>query len=158
MVQSWGQLIAGKAQIESTTAQVNAAEIALNGVREEARVGQRTTLDVLNAHLEPLGRRLGPDPSGSESCTVGGMIGGNSAGARSIRYGMTADHVERLRVVFAHGEAAELGREPRPATDEEPADFKGLLVRRLGTLLDWHDELIARRASRSDPMIALRID
>ena len=49
VVQSWGQLDASKAQIESTTAQVNAAEIALNGVREEARVGQRTTLDVLNA-------------------------------------------------------------------------------------------------------------
>src|SRR6202007_2464666 len=47
VVQSWGQLDAAKAQIEATTAQVNAAEIALNGVREEARVGQRTTLDVL---------------------------------------------------------------------------------------------------------------
>jgi outer membrane protein TolC len=42
VVQSWGQLDAAKAQIEATTAQVNAAEIALNGVREEARVGQRT--------------------------------------------------------------------------------------------------------------------
>jgi outer membrane protein len=48
-VQSWGQLEAAKAQNQSTQAQVNAAEIALNGVREEARVGQRTTLDVLNA-------------------------------------------------------------------------------------------------------------
>src|SRR5262249_32311414 len=33
VVQSWGQLDAAKAQIEATTAQVNAAEIALNGVR-----------------------------------------------------------------------------------------------------------------------------
>ena len=49
VVQSWGQLEAGKANIEATQAQVQAAEIALNGVREEARVGQRTTLDVLNA-------------------------------------------------------------------------------------------------------------
>jgi len=49
VVQSWGQLQAGKANIEATEAQVQAAEIALNGVREEARVGQRTTLDVLNA-------------------------------------------------------------------------------------------------------------
>jgi outer membrane protein len=49
VVQSWGQLDAGKANIEATQAQVQAAEIALNGVREEARVGQRTTLDVLNA-------------------------------------------------------------------------------------------------------------
>jgi outer membrane protein len=46
------KLDAAKAQIEATTAQVNAAGIALNGVREEARVGQRTTLDVLNAQQE----------------------------------------------------------------------------------------------------------
>ena len=49
IAQSWGQLEAAKAQIDATTAQVTSAEIALNGVREEARVGQRTTLDVLNA-------------------------------------------------------------------------------------------------------------
>jgi outer membrane protein len=47
IVQSWGQVEAAKAQILSTQQQVAAAEIALNGVREEARVGQRTTLDVL---------------------------------------------------------------------------------------------------------------
>ena len=41
-----------------TTAQVNAAEIALNGVREEARVGQRTTLDVLNAQQELVNARV----------------------------------------------------------------------------------------------------
>src|SRR5262249_46235532 len=52
VAQSWGQLQAAKAQIQATQAQVNASEIALNGVREEARVGQRTTLDVLNAQQE----------------------------------------------------------------------------------------------------------
>src|SRR5882724_4729247 len=49
VTQAWGQLEAAKAQILATQAQVTAAEVALNGVREEARVGQRTTLDVLNA-------------------------------------------------------------------------------------------------------------
>jgi outer membrane protein len=58
VVASWGQLDAAKAQIEATTAQVNAAEIALNGVREEARVGQRTTLDVLNAQQELVNARV----------------------------------------------------------------------------------------------------
>ena len=58
VVQSWGQLDAAKAQIEATTAQVNAAEIALNGVREEARVGQHTTLDVLNAQQELVNARV----------------------------------------------------------------------------------------------------
>jgi outer membrane protein len=58
VVQSWGQLQAAKAQIAATQAQVNAAEIALNGVREEARVGQRTTLDVLNAQQELVNARV----------------------------------------------------------------------------------------------------
>jgi len=58
VVQSWGQLEAAKANIEATQAQVNAAEIALNGVREEARVGQRTTLDVLNAQQELVNARV----------------------------------------------------------------------------------------------------
>lgn len=58
VVQAWGQLEAAKAQIEATQAQVSAAEIALNGVREEARVGQRTTLDVLNAQQELVNARV----------------------------------------------------------------------------------------------------
>jgi outer membrane protein len=58
VVQSWGQLDAAKAQIDATQAQVAAAEIALNGVREEARVGQRTTLDVLNAQQELVNARV----------------------------------------------------------------------------------------------------
>lgn len=57
VVQAWGQLEAAKAQIEATQAQVAAAEIALNGVSEEARVGQRTTLDVLNAQQDLVNAR-----------------------------------------------------------------------------------------------------
>jgi outer membrane protein len=54
VVQSWSQLAASKAQIIASQAQVKAAEIALAGVREEAKVGQRTTLDVLNSQQELL--------------------------------------------------------------------------------------------------------
>src|ERR1035438_6808319 len=48
-VTAWGQLEAGKATVSSAQSQVTASEIALNGVREEAKAGQRTTLDILNA-------------------------------------------------------------------------------------------------------------
>jgi outer membrane protein len=58
VTQAWGQLEAAKAQINATTAQVTAAEVALNGVREEARVGQRTTLDVLNAQQDLVNARV----------------------------------------------------------------------------------------------------
>jgi outer membrane protein len=58
VIQAWAQLEAAKSSIESTTGQVRSAESALNGVREEARLGQRTTLDVLNAQQELVNARI----------------------------------------------------------------------------------------------------
>jgi outer membrane protein len=57
-VTTWGQLVAGKAQVISAQSQVTASEIALNGVREEAKAGQRTTLDVLNAQQALVNARV----------------------------------------------------------------------------------------------------
>ncbi len=57
VISSWGQLSAARFQVQAAQAQVAAAEIALNGVREEYRVGQRTTLDVLNAQAELVSAR-----------------------------------------------------------------------------------------------------
>jgi outer membrane protein len=59
VVQYWGQLEAAKAQTQAAERQVKYAERALNGVRDEAQVGQRTTLDVLNALQTLLNARLG---------------------------------------------------------------------------------------------------
>jgi outer membrane protein len=57
-VTAWGQLVAGKAQVASAQAQVRASEIALDGVREKAKAGQRTTLDVLNAQQALVNARV----------------------------------------------------------------------------------------------------
>lgn len=54
VVSAWGVLQSTTAEIQSAEASVRANKIALAGVREEAQVGQRTTLDVLNAQLEYL--------------------------------------------------------------------------------------------------------
>ena len=58
VISSWGLLTSSKAAVMADQAQVNAAGIALNGTREEARVGQRTTLDVLNAQQTLLNARV----------------------------------------------------------------------------------------------------
>lgn len=58
VVQAWGQLEAAKAQVTAAQSQVTSSEVALNGVREEARVGQRTTLDVLNAQQALVNARV----------------------------------------------------------------------------------------------------
>ena len=57
-VTAWGQLVAGKAQVASAVSQVAASELALLGVRREASVGQRTTLDVLNAQQALVNARV----------------------------------------------------------------------------------------------------
>ncbi|MBI1869086.1 MAG: TolC family outer membrane protein [Methylocystis sp.] len=58
VVSSFAQLETAKASIVSGQAAARAAEIALQGVREEAKVGQRTTLDVLNARHALLNARV----------------------------------------------------------------------------------------------------
>ena len=58
VVQSWGQLVAAKAQVEAAIRQNDAAERALEGVRNEAQAGQRTTLDVLNAEQALVNARV----------------------------------------------------------------------------------------------------
>jgi outer membrane protein len=54
---SFAQLESAKASIVAGQVAVSAAEAALEGVREEAKVGQRTTLDVLNAEQALLNAR-----------------------------------------------------------------------------------------------------
>jgi outer membrane protein len=58
VVQAWGQLIAAKAEVEAALRQNDASERALNGVRNEAAAGQRTTLDVLNAEQALVNARV----------------------------------------------------------------------------------------------------
>jgi len=54
IIAAWGNYSAARAQIKSDQAQVEANRVALAGVREEEKVGQRTVLDVLNAEQELL--------------------------------------------------------------------------------------------------------
>ncbi|NKW71839.1 TolC family outer membrane protein [Rhodobacteraceae bacterium R_SAG10] len=51
---AWSQLVVAKAELQATEQQIRAARVAFRGVREEARLGARTTLDVLNAEQELL--------------------------------------------------------------------------------------------------------
>ena len=57
VVSAWAQRVAAEDAIVAATEGVEAAEIALSGVQEEQRVGQRTTLDVLDAQQELLDAR-----------------------------------------------------------------------------------------------------
>jgi outer membrane protein len=58
VISAWGALDAARAQIRAAEAQVQAENLVLSGVIEEQKVGQQTTLDVLNAQQELLNARL----------------------------------------------------------------------------------------------------
>ena len=90
--------------------------------RRTVRVEPGVVLDRLNAHLKPLGLMFGPDVSTSDRATLGGMIGNNSAGARSLRYGKTVDHVRAVEVVLADGSEAVFG-------PVEPDDLDAICAR-----------------------------
>ncbi len=60
--------------------------------------------DELNTYLKPYGLFFGPNTSTSNRCMIGGMVGNNSSGTTSIKYGVTRDKVIRLNVVLSNGE------------------------------------------------------
>ena len=67
--------------------------------------------DQLNAAVAPYGLCLGPDTSTGSRATIGGMVGNNSAGAHSIRYGKMVDHTLGLDLITAGGEKLSIGTE-----------------------------------------------
>src|SRR5204863_6449459 len=71
------------------------------------RVQPGVVLDQLNRAVAAEGLQFGPDVATANRANLGGMIGNNSAGARSIVYGKTIDHVRRLQVVLSDGASAE---------------------------------------------------
>ncbi|MDA7977682.1 MAG: FAD-binding protein [Pirellulales bacterium] len=83
--------------------------IELDPDQATARVQPGVVLDQLNAAAAKHGLQFGPDVATSNRANLGGMIGNNSAGSRSIVHGKTVDHVIELDVLLADGSAARLG-------------------------------------------------
>lgn len=84
-----------------------AAIMEFNATEGWVRVGPGVTLLELNAWLRERGFHFPPDPGSLEWCRIGGMIGHNASGYRSVKYGQTRDHVMRCRVVLADGVAVD---------------------------------------------------
>src|SRR3954451_7006303 len=94
-----------------------------------------------------MGLVFGPDVSTSDRATIGGMIGNNSAGARSLRYGKTVDHVRSVDVVLDDGTTATLG--PVAADDLDAVcarpDRVGEVHRAVRDVVAMHRDAIAAK-------------
>ena len=62
--------------------------------------------DSLNVFLKPFGLFFGPNTSTSNRCMIGGMVGNNSSGSTSIRYGVTRDKVLKIDAILSDGSTA----------------------------------------------------
>lgn len=61
------------------------------------RVQPGVIRDELNYFLKPFGYFFGPNTSTANRCMIGGMVGNNSSGTTSIKYGVTRDHVLEIK-------------------------------------------------------------
>lgn len=84
------------------------AILEVNADEQWVRVQPGVVLDVLNAHLQPLGWQFGPDPASSNRACMGGIVANNATGSHSILYGMTVDHLLEMNVMLNDGSAARL--------------------------------------------------
>jgi FAD/FMN-containing dehydrogenase len=87
-----------------------APAVVVSAPGRTARTAASVPLGALNAAAAPHGLRLPPDPSSGAWATVGGVIGTNAAGPRSMRYGSVRPWVLAAEVVTAEGEVVELRR------------------------------------------------
>ncbi len=112
-----------------------------------ARVQPGAVQDVLNAALTPHRFRLGPDTATSNRATLGGMIGNNSCGARSIVYGKMVDHVLGLQVQLADGTELTIGPidDVALAAKRRESSREGRLYQAVLDTVDANREEIDRR-------------
>jgi FAD/FMN-containing dehydrogenase/Fe-S oxidoreductase len=111
------------------------------------RVQPGITRDQLNAFVSTYGLIFSPDPATSSRANIGGMVGNNSSGTKSILYGKTVDHVLEMRLLLASG----LELHCRDYSQEElknecqKDDEKGRLLSSFRKIIDDNKDEIRRR-------------
>jgi FAD/FMN-containing dehydrogenase/Fe-S oxidoreductase len=137
-----GQAIGEGVQID--TSKYYSRLLEVNEAERWARVEPGIVLDELNALLAPKGMRFAPDISTASRATLGGMMANNSAGARSVLYGKTIDHVLEQTVLLADGSIVhfrDMARGDVPTGDS----LEARCYRTVLGLAETHREEIDRR-------------
>ncbi len=121
--------------------------LELDPHRAVARVQPGVTLDQINGAAKPFALQFGPDVSTSSRANLGGMLGNNSAGSRSIFQGKTVDHILEMNCQLADGSSVTFGpKTPAQvaALAAEPT-LEGAIYRQFPKILAQHkDEVLAR--------------
>ena len=118
--------------------------VSVDPAARRATVQPGVTLGALNEALRPHGLFFPVDPSTWARCTIGGMAGNNSCGAKSIRYGLMADNVAAIDALLADGTRFRFADLPDNLGAEVPGGVADL-VQRLRALGAREAEEIAAR-------------
>ena len=120
-----------------------------------------TTIDELNRHLQPTGLLFAPDPSTVRQANVGGCIGNNAAGTRSIRYGRTAENVLAVDAVLASGMRVRFergGATRDPVVRRITAEVIDVVRRHEALIRDRFPRTLRRNAGYALDMILAQLD
>lgn len=110
---------------------------------------------VMHIEAETKAREAGlffaPYTSSRDICGIGGMIGNNASGEKSVKYGPTSDNVKKLKVMLSDGEVYEFGPLTARQVEEKKhlATFEGKLYREVTKLIDDNWNLIDRNHPRT---------
>jgi FAD/FMN-containing dehydrogenase/Fe-S oxidoreductase len=77
--------------------------LAFDELKKTVTVQPGVIRDELNLFLKPFGLFFGPNTSTSNRCMIGGMVGNNSSGSTSIKYGVTRDKVLQIDGLLSDG-------------------------------------------------------
>ena len=78
----------------------------IDTTKNRVKVQPGVIRDDLNRYLKPHNLFFGPNTSTSNRCMIGGMVGNNSSGTTSIKYGVTRDKVLEMKVLLSDGSIA----------------------------------------------------
>jgi len=121
--------------------------LEVNEEEHWARVQPGIVLDNLNAYLKPYGLFFAPDVATASRANVGGMLGNNSSGVRSVKYGKTVDHVLELSVVLPSGEDLQFHNLSRSELEQKCASGgrEGSLYAAISAIVDENRDEIVKR-------------
>lgn len=83
--------------------------ISVDQINQTVTVQPGVIRDELNLFLKPYGFFFGPNTSTSNRCMIGGMVGNNSSGTTSIRYGVTRDKIVAIKTILSDGSEVTFG-------------------------------------------------
>jgi len=121
--------------------------LEVNEEERWVRVQPGVVRDVLNEHLKSYRLHFAPDPATSSRANVGGMVGNNSSGTKSILYGKTVDHVLEVQTLLADGTELHL-KELSPEEYQrktEKGNREGEIYQRFQEIVKSNQEEIEKR-------------